>query len=140
MAPRDHSLILTARPSWREAGRLPMLATLSERADGLGSVDEYDVTAAGGTRCERVWASAEHILRDALEGGWLGSSVASGRVVALRYCGPAEGDDRREWVDATHDLNALVLVGALLGFLSGEDGDWPWASDLVGPALAEVSS
>ena len=130
MAPRDRSLLHDSRPAWRAAGRLPMVCTLTER--GYRDDLEHEVSAAGSTSCERVWASAEHILRDALEGGWLGSSVASGRVVALRYCGPAEGDDRREWVDATHDLNALVLVGALLGFLSGAEGDWPWAPALIG--------
>lgn len=144
MAPRtDRSLIHTARPAWRCAGRLPMLATLTERVDALGELDDHDVTAAGGTDSERVWGCAANVLRDALEGGWLGSPYSTGRVVALRYVGPLEGDERAEWIDLAVDLRWLVALGGLFALLSGEGGDWPWAHALIAlpcDASCEVAS
>lgn len=133
----DRSLIYSPAPIWRRAHRLPMLATLTERRAGLQVVD--DVTCAGGTDAERVWGAAEHILRDALEGAWLGSRDGSGRTVALRYSGPVLGDERAEWIDLTADLTALLAVCELLGYLTGYDYDWPWAPSLVGECVAEAA-
>jgi len=134
VSPRDRSLLHDTRPAWRVAGRLAMVATLTERTDGLGSVDTYDVTAAGHSDCERVWLRTERILQDALEGAWLGSPYGEGRVVALRYVGPRMGDERAEWVDLTVDLRWLVALGQLFALTTGEDGDWPGAPALIGGA------
>lgn len=123
MAADPYHVPAAARP-------LPIVATLTTRLDGGLYAD--DVTAAGGTDAVRVWSAAAHILRDAFEGGWLGSPYGTGRAVALRYVGPVEGEDA-EWIDLTADLEALVLVSALFGYLSGQDGDWPWADSLIGP-------
>lgn len=130
----DRSLLYDTRPAWRRDHRIPMLATLSERSAGHGQYACMwdDVTAAGGTDPERVWAAAEGILRDALEGAWLGSSHGAGRLVALRYSGPVLGEEHGEWIELVVDLRALTLLCELLGLLTGYDYNWPWAPTLIG--------
>ena len=66
-----------------------------------------------------------------------------GRVVAVRYIGPREGDERAEWIDLAVDLRWLVALGSLFALISGEGGDWPWAPALIAlpcDASCEVAS
>lgn len=135
----DHSLIHTQRPWWRESLRLPSVSTLSARRllrasslrwetplEAVERGDALDVTAAGSSDSERVWRWTETVLGDAMQGGH-----QPRELIALRYCGPVLGDERAEWIDLTADLESLRLVGALLGYLTGEDYSWAWAPSLL---------
>jgi hypothetical protein len=131
--PRDRSLLYPAPvPAWRREGRIACVAVLTERGH-VRDICETDADAYGSTNAERVWSRAENVLRDALEGAWLGSVRGVGRAVGLRYVGPVEGDDRADWIDLSADLGALASIYELLGFLTGEDY-WPSAPQLVGGA------
>jgi hypothetical protein len=107
---------------------LATVAILREERGEVTTAESY-----GASDVRRVWGRCASLVDDALGGGWLGSR-STGRVIGVAYSGPAEGEPADPWVHEVHDLEALVRVSELLGFLTGLSGDWHDATDIVGPA------
>lgn len=93
--------------------------------DIVAEGDALDLRGRGGT-AEDIHDRVRYIAAEALTAEhYVGLVPLGSRCMAVAYAGPAGGVDGAPPVVERHDLEALAALGRFLGWLSGQDYDWP---------------